>query len=322
MLRRWITQYLARFLTQPLAHYERRGWNDLAALKLHIRKGDVLLVEGDQRISAIIKYLTQSSWSHAALYVGDELVRRDAALRESFGDDSEHMLVEALPEGVAAAPLSKYVDFNVRLCRPHRLRAEHLRLVLDEALNAIGWRYDLRNLVDLARHLLPMAVLPRRLRRRSGQLGSGADTQVICTSLLGHIFQKVSFPVLPSVTFPEGMKPGLPERAGVIDRLLRRRRPLYAGRFRKRHPTLLTPRDFDLSPYFEIVKFNVIREKDFDYLRMQWIDDEERNADQEAAPGPVAAREASAGAGSEDANGEAALPDPPNEGDEEPEPPS
>ncbi len=297
MLRRWIAQRLARFLNEPLAHYERRGWNDLGALEAHIRKGDVLLVEGDQRVSAIIKYLTQSSWSHAALYVGDELLRGSPEVRastlETFGKDARHMLVEALPDGVVTAPLSKYVDYNIRLCRPHRLRSEHLRRVLDEAIGAIGWRYDLRNLLDLARHLLPMAVRPRRLRSRSARLGSGAATQVICTSLLGQIFQKVSFPVLPTVTFPEGTNPPVPERAGMMGRLLRRRRPHHAGRFRKRHPTLLTPRDFDLSPYFDIIKFNVILQKDFDYLRMQWIDDEEREADVESDPAPVAALEAS-----------------------------
>jgi hypothetical protein len=37
-----------------------------------------------------------------------------------------------------------------------------------------------------------------------------------------------------------------------------------------RHPTLLTPADFDLSPYFEVVKFNVIADGDFDYRRIRW----------------------------------------------------
>ena len=41
-----------------------------------------------------------------------------------------------------------------------------------------------------------------------------------------------------------------------------------------RHPTLLTPRDFDLSPYFEIIKFNVIVDGNFDYTRIQWAKDE------------------------------------------------
>jgi hypothetical protein len=32
--------------------------------------GDVLLVEGDTGTSGVIKCLTQSTWSHAALFVG------------------------------------------------------------------------------------------------------------------------------------------------------------------------------------------------------------------------------------------------------------
>ena len=39
-----------------------------------------------------------------------------------------------------------------------------------------------------------------------------------------------------------------------------------------RHPTLLTPRDFDLSPYFEIIKFNVVADGRFDYQRIQWAE--------------------------------------------------
>ncbi len=285
MILRWITARLVEFMTQPLAHYERRGWNDLAALKANLRRGDVLLVEGDQRVAAIIKYLTQSSWSHAAIYVGNELLRRDVRMRtemrERFGDEADHMIVEALVHGVVASPISKYIDFNIRLCRPHRIRPEHLKLVIDEAVKAIGWNYDLRNILDLARHLLPMAALPSRMRRRALQLGSGGSTQVMCSSLLGQLFQRVSFPVLPTVTFPEGIDPQSVRRRNLMDRLLGRTRPLYSGQFRKRHPTLLTPRDFDLSPYFEIVKFNVIAQKGFDYKQMQWIDDRERSPDDE-----------------------------------------
>ena len=72
----------ARVLTKPRGHYqrfqpERPGERSAAS----IRKGDVMLVDGDQRVSEVIKYLTQSSWSHAALYVGDELLRRHPARR-------------------------------------------------------------------------------------------------------------------------------------------------------------------------------------------------------------------------------------------------
>jgi hypothetical protein len=275
-LRDWLTERIVRFLTRPLVAYDLRGHNDLERLKRHIRKGDVLLVEGDQRVSALIKYFTQSSWSHATLYVGDELVRRGGPLREyaleTFGDEAQHILVEALVDGVVASPVSKYANFNLRLCRPHRLRATDLEEILDDAVASIGWRYDLRNIVELAFHLLRVSLLPRRFRRTALSLGGDPGTQVICTSLLGRLFQKVNFPVLPSVTFPDTPRV---EAASRWSRWIRRRRrqALYEGIFHRRHPTLLTPRDFDLSPYFEIVKFNVIGSRDFDYVDIRWADE-------------------------------------------------
>jgi hypothetical protein len=51
----------------------------------------------------------------------------------------------------------------------------------------------------------------------------------------------------------------------------------YTGLFRMRHPTLLTPRDFDLSPYFEAVSFNVIAEGNFDYELIQWAADDDED---------------------------------------------
>jgi hypothetical protein len=178
-LRDWLTARLTDFLNRPVGYYEQHHPNDLALLRRHIRKGDVLLVEGHQRVSALIKYLTHSSWSHAALYVGDELVRRGGPLRElateHFGDESESLVVEALMEGVVASPLSKYVDHNVRICRPYRLRSAHLERVLDLAVDAIGMRYDLSNIVELAWYLARVSVLPVRRRRKAlrQRLGSG-----------------------------------------------------------------------------------------------------------------------------------------------------
>jgi hypothetical protein len=275
-IRSWIRARFVRFMTQPVAHYRHHAHNDVDALRKHIRKGDVLLVEGDQRVSVAIKYLTQSSWSHAAIYVGDELLRRGGELREralaSFGDEAEELLVEALYDGVVVSPLAKYQDFNVRLCRPNRLRAEHLRIILDEAIATLGWRYDLRNVVDLALRLPLSSLLPGRFRMEEAPLGSRVAGAVICTSLLGQLFHRVRFPVLPTVTFPEEgtSAVSIPRRSRWS---LRRRRRRARGVYHPRHPTLITPRDFDVSPYFEIVKFNAIGQRDFDYVDIQWAED-------------------------------------------------
>jgi hypothetical protein len=277
-LRSWIQKRLERFLTEPIDHYERRGANDFDALKRLVRKGDVLLVEGDQRVSAIIKTLTQSCWSHAALYIGDELLQADDGLRrrmrESFGGEAEHLVVEALVGGVVVSPITKYIDYNVRLCRPHQLTNEHRKRLIEEAVASIGWRYDVHNIIDLFGHLIRVSLLPRRYRRDALRLGSGSATSVICTSLLGRLFQDVGFPVLPSMSEPHSQiaPPRLARRP--LHDLLLRRRARRAGIYRRRHPTLLLPRDFDLSPFFEIVKFNVIGNRDFDYQQIEWADDE------------------------------------------------
>src|SRR5713226_4249862 len=61
---------LARYLEKPVAGYEPFTPSDPHALRAALKPADVLLVEGNNNISGVIKYLTQSTWSHAALYVG------------------------------------------------------------------------------------------------------------------------------------------------------------------------------------------------------------------------------------------------------------
>jgi Permuted papain-like amidase enzyme, YaeF/YiiX, C92 family len=272
-LRQRVVRLATRLLTKPLKRYHRPARNDLASLRRFIKKGDVLLVEGDQRVSEVIKYLTQSSWSHAAIYVGDELWRRypteRPALREQFGNDAQHLIVEALvEEGVVAAGLSKYIDFNMRVCRPFNLRREDVQCLLDEVITHIGYRYDVKNLIDLARYFLPVSLVPRRFRPRALAFGSGIPTQVICSSMIARAFGKVRYPILPEVTPTDQILP-----RGVLG-WIGRRPSRNVALYRPRSPTLSTPRDFDISPYFEIVKFNVLEDLRFDYRKIRWIEEQ------------------------------------------------
>jgi hypothetical protein len=267
-----VIQRAARVLTRPRRQYQLLHPNDLANLRGAVRKGDVVLVDGDQRVSEVIKYLTQSSWSHAALYIGDELLRHDEPLRAEalacFGDDARHVLIEALLDGVVASPLSKYADLNVRICRPVQLKPHDLKTILAGAIRSLGWRYDLRNVVDLMRYLLPVSLVPSRFRRTALHFGSGVPTEVICSSHIGQLFQSVGFPIAPTVEPQAFDAPA--GRASPLRFVFGHESADYTGLFRQRHPTLLTPRDFDLSPYFDIVKFNPLARGDFDYSRMQW----------------------------------------------------
>jgi hypothetical protein len=263
-------------LTKPRGTYTHLLTNDLESLRRCLRPGDVVLVDGDQRISEVIKYLTQSTWSHSALYIGDELLRRfpaeRMALTAAHGGDVEHMMVEALAEGVVASPFSKYTHLNLRICRPTGLRREDLRRILDEVIGQLGAHYDMQNVFDLARYFFPVSVIPRRFRRRALEFGSGLPTQVICSSLIGRAFQNVGFPILPAVV--RGDAPAAVRR--WRDRLLRRTPPPYATVFKRQLPSIITPRDFDLSPYFEVVKAHLIEVPEFDYRRIRWAESEAR----------------------------------------------
>src|SRR5215831_5370154 len=65
-----VGKLIAAYLSKEVPGYEPFTPSDPEHLRGVIQPGDVLLVEGNNRISGIIKYLTQSTWSHAALYVG------------------------------------------------------------------------------------------------------------------------------------------------------------------------------------------------------------------------------------------------------------
>ena len=276
-VREKLVGFAVRLLTKPLHRYTLFIPNDLGNLKRFVRKGDVILVEGNERISEVVKYLTQSSWSHSALYVGDEPLKRDPELKkkliEEFGDDANALIVEAIVEsGVVYSPIGKYRDFNLRVCRPYNLANGDLKRVVDEAMRLVGGSYDIRNVIDLARYFLPVSLVPRRFRRKALQFGSGEPTRVICSGMIAGCFERVKFPIVPS--FEElPVDSSLTQTTG-LRRLISRPDARRYGVLRRVSPTLITPRDFDLSPYFEIVKFNVIEDLKFDYRKIRWAEEE------------------------------------------------
>ena len=85
-------------------------------------------------------------------------------------------------------------------------------------------------------------------------LGSGDPTRVICSTRIAQAFQSVRYPILPHVQTTT-------RYTGVyhytIEEILH-----------IRHHSLFTPRDFDLSPYFKVIKPTI--EKDFDYQQLTW----------------------------------------------------
>jgi hypothetical protein len=260
---------LARYLSRESVGYEPYTPSDPETLRATLQPADVLLVEGNQRLSAAIKYLTQSTWSHAALYVGD---------RFSPGGDEEKVLIEVIvEEGCIAVPLSKYRNYNTRICRPVGLTPPDREAVVGFMIDSLGLRYDTKNLVDLMRYLLPTPPVPVRWRRRMIALGSGDPTRAICSSLIAEAFGRVRYPILPLIA--DTLNREVPATMAVS-------RHSRAEILHIRHHSLYTPRDFDLSPYFRVVKPTI--ERGFDYKALTWANPE----DGPAAGGSAAATSA------------------------------
>lgn len=225
---------LARFLAQPRHVHSASASADLERLRACLQPGDVLLVEGNSRISTAVKYLTQSTWSHAALYVGP---RPD--LGQVLGEP--RCFVEAdTVQGVRAVGLDNFAGLHARVCRPVSLSAGDAARVAAHAVARIGNRYDLRNVLDLARYLMPTPPVPLRWRRRLLVMGSGDPTRAICSTLIAQAFESVRYPILPVI---ERRARGDPLCPACVDEILH-----------VRHHSLYTPRDFDVSPYFAVVK--------------------------------------------------------------------
>jgi hypothetical protein len=239
---RQLGSHLARFLTKPRPSYEQFSVLTQEQLDHALEPGDLLLVEGNSRVSTAIKYLTLSTWSHVCMYMGRS-------------EDGKGYVMEAdLVAGVIRSPLTKYVGYNLRICRPVNLTEQDKRATMQYVLDREGYRYDTRNIIDLVRYLIPTPPIPPRYRRRLIALGSGEPTRAICSTLIAQAFLSVKYPILPQqVQVCRGNVPG-----HCDDVLLE-----------SRHFSHFTPRDFDLSPYFEIVKPTI--KDNFDYRNILWL---------------------------------------------------
>jgi hypothetical protein len=86
--------------------------------------------------------------------------------------------------------------------------------------------------------------------------GSGDPTRAICSSLIAQAFGAIRYPILPRIT-----------REFRADRMARTQRREI---LEIRHHSLYSPRDFDLSPYFHVIKPTLVT--GFDYRALTWSD--------------------------------------------------
>jgi len=253
-LSRWIADTFIHWLTIerpyngiPLCDFER--------ICYEVRPCDVLLIEGRSRVSDIIRSITQSSWSHAALYIGRIHDVEDPKLRNLLaahfqGTPDTQLIVEGIMgQGTVVNKLSNYNKDHIRLCRPRGLARKDAQNVMSYAIHRLGSPYDVGHILDLARFLLPWTILPKHYRSRLFEHHAGENTKTVCSSMIAEAFASVEFPILPLVK--QHAEQGI---------------ELIA-----RNPKLYTPRDFDYSPYFDIIKYPFVEFADYAmYRKLPW----------------------------------------------------
>ncbi|MGH8490369.1 MAG: YiiX/YebB-like N1pC/P60 family cysteine hydrolase [Gammaproteobacteria bacterium] len=234
----------------PLVDFER--------LSYELRPCDVILVEGRTRLSEVVKTITQSVWTHAALYIGRIHDTDSPALRARLtafnqGDPGAQLLVESLMgRGTVITPLSHYKDHHLRLCRPTNISRQDAQHVVASAIKRLGHDYDVRQLLDLARFMFPYGLLPRRWRSSLFEHNAGVNTRSTCATMLVEAFQSVAYPIRP-----------------VMQRVAGGKLRVYV-----RNPRLYTPKEFDDSPYFDIIKHPFLGENDTSrYRHLPWSED-------------------------------------------------
>ena len=227
---------------------------DFDRLCFEIRPCDVLLVEGRSRVSEVIKTVTQSVWTHSALYIGRLVDIKDKSVREHVswlydGDPEDHLIIEPLlGEGTIISPLKKYAREHLRICRPTGLSHTDSQNVIENAVNHLGRDYNVKQILDIYRFLLPYHFVPKRWRSSLFEHNAGESTRTVCSTMIANAFSSVHFPILPVVHKSD-----------------------KGYRLYKRNTLLYTPRDFDYSPYFEIIKYPLLGLNDLAvYRQLPW----------------------------------------------------
>lgn len=231
--------------------------NDFGLLCEQVRPTDVILVEGRSLLSGVIQAVTLSSWSHAAMYIGrlrdlpDDALRLRLMEQRDWAPEQQLLLESEMGKGTVIVPIEKYARYHLRICRPRDLLPEDARTVLAYMVSRVGMPYDMRQILDLLRFMFPYGLMPRRWRSSLFEAQAGEITRAVCSTLIAESFARVHFPILPIIHRGAGS----------------------AYRFFRRDTRLIVPRDFDYSPYFDIIKYPFFGGRDIQLYRdMAWDD--------------------------------------------------
>lgn len=249
-----INKLVSNWLIKDIHRPINEKLTDFTRLCQHIAPADIILVEGRSRVSRAIRAITQSPWTHAALYIGriqDLTPDQQSIISEHYnGPNNIPIVIESnMGIGVTVEPLSNYEHYHIRICRAEGIKPEGIKTVIDYALTKIGYPYDNQQIFDLVRFFIPWWVLPTRWRSTLFRHHAGGSTKLTCSLLIAEAFYQVRFPILPVIT---------EQKIKSYFELI------------QRNPRLMVPCDFDYSPFFKVIKYPIIDLTNLDEDSIVW----------------------------------------------------
>lgn len=216
---------------------------DFDRIGYEVRPGDVLLVEGHSRLSELVQKVTASPWSHCMLYLGrlydiEAPEVREIVQQHYAGPLGDQLVIESvIGKGTVITPLAAYENLHMRICRPTGISHREAQAVIRHAVGTLGRAYDIRHVIDLGRFLLMYQwFLPWRWRSTLFEDGGDRTEKDICSKMVADAFGSINFPILPEVSVSSSNELTV----------------------KSRNKNLCIPRDFDYSPYFNIIKYPLL----------------------------------------------------------------
>lgn len=236
-----VYKYLSKYLFRIAPGYESAqpllGSKEEEALLLAYKKKrlldvakpcDVILIRGNLRISHVIQTLTKSPYSHAVFYSG------------------KGKIIEAEPEGVLENDIDKYMELDMRICRPVMLSAKAKKIVINHMneMLTLQPKYDVANMEKLLFKYWYTKFRPDT----KVYIGGNTDFEkfYLCSGMIAHGFQKAGYPVVPSLRLKKKTKIKSLRTLAEYEKMVR---------LCKKNYSQIVPGDFDNSPFFASVKF-------------------------------------------------------------------
>lgn len=241
-----IYKKISNFLLFNISKPRISPLSDYSRLIRNLKICDVILLEGRSRAARAISVITRSVWTHSALYIGDF---------EQLAEDIKELILKYNPklgygpliiesnigEGVVIKNLDVYASDHLRICRPRNISKIQKNIIINYVLSELGLPYDHQQVFDLARFFCPWWILPRKWHSSLFNHNAQNPTKLTCSLLIATAFIKAKFPILP-----------------LLEKTTDGKLKVHA-----RNPRLFVPSDFDYSPFFEIIKYPIIKLEEF-----------------------------------------------------------